>query len=60
MNNTHPHHYHHKLKIKAQDLPGDAEDKNLPANAGNMGSIPGLVQEDITQCGAIKPLHHNC
>ena len=25
-----------------QDFPGGAEDKNLPASAGDMGSIPGL------------------
>ena len=32
--------------------------KNLPANAGDTGSIPGL--EDPTCHGAAKPVHHNC
>ena len=25
-----------------RDFPGDAMDRNLPANAGDMGLIPGL------------------
>ena len=33
--------------------PGGAEDGNLPANAGNMGSIPGL---GTTCSGATKPV----
>ena len=37
---------------------GDAADKNLPANAGDMGSIPGQ-KEDSTCHGATKPAHHN-
>ena len=28
-------------KQKEQDFPGGPEVKNLPSNAGNMGSIPG-------------------
>ena len=31
-----------KLKIKLWDFPGSAVVKNLPANAGNTGSSPGL------------------
>ena len=29
------------LKISAQDFPGGKVDKNLPANSGDMSSIPG-------------------
>ena len=29
------------VKNLAQDFPGGAVNKNLPANAGNVGSIPG-------------------
>jgi len=29
------------LETAAKDFPGGTEDKNLPAKAGNMGSIPG-------------------
>ena len=29
------------LKISAQDFPGGTVDKNLPANSGDMVSIPG-------------------
>ena len=32
-----------------QDLPGDAVDGNLPANAGDMGLIPGLGRFQMTQ-----------
>ena len=32
-------------------------DKNLPANAGDTGSIPG--QEDSTCCRATKSMYHN-
>ena len=32
--------------------------KNLPGNAGDMGSIPGQ-KEDSTYHGATKPAHHN-
>ena len=30
-----------KLKRKVQDFPGDAVQKNLPANAGDTGANPG-------------------
>ena len=37
-----------------------AEDKNLPANAGDIGLIPGLGRaSSSTCCGATKPMHHN-
>ena len=33
----------HKLrKAVEEDFPGDSVDENLPANAGDIGSIPGL------------------
>ena len=31
------------------DFPGDAVDKNLPASAGDMGSIPGPGRFDMLQ-----------
>ena len=39
------------------DSPGGAVDRNLPASAGDMGSIPG--PEDSTCHGTAKPVHHN-
>ena len=39
------------------DFPIGAMDKNLPANAGDTGSILGL--EDSICCRATKPVHHN-
>ena len=39
------------------DFPGGAMVKNLPANAGDTGSIPG--REDPTCHGATKPVRHN-
>ena len=44
-------------KMKRWDFPGGAVVKNLPANAGDTGSSPG--PEDLTCCGATKPVHHN-
>ena len=38
-------------------FPGGAVVKNLPANAGDMGSSPG--REDLTCRGAAKPVRHN-
>ena len=37
------------------DLPGGSVVKNLPANAGDTGSIPGLG--DSTCCGPTMPVH---
>jgi len=31
-----------RLKITVSRLPGDTVDRNPPANAGDVGSIPGL------------------
>ena len=31
-----------QIKILTWDFPGDTEDRNLPDNAGDRGSIPGL------------------
>ena len=39
------------------DIPGGSVLKNLPANAGDMGSSPS--PEDPTCHRATKPLHHN-
>ena len=38
-----------QVKIKNQDFPGGAVDKNLPANAGDPGSIPGLGRFHLLQ-----------
>ena len=49
----------HKVACKnvRKDFPGDAVDKNLPANAGGMGSI--LVWEDSMRHAITKPVYHN-
>ena len=39
------------------DFPGGAAVKNLPANAGDTGSIPGPGRS--TSCGTTKPVRHN-
>ena len=44
-------------QILTTDFPGGSVTKNLPANIGNRGSIPGL--EDLTCRGATKPVLHN-
>ena len=43
------------IKDTPRDFPGGTVVKNLPANAGDTGSIP----EDPTCCGATKPVCHN-
>jgi len=45
------------LKTHNTDFPGGPVVKNLPASAGDMGSIPGL--EDPTCHGKTKPEGHN-
>ena len=45
------------FKNMSLDFPGGPLVKNLPANAGNMGLIPG--REDSTYPGVTKPMHHN-
>ena len=40
-----------------EDFFGGPVIMNLPANTGDMGTIPGL--EDPTGCGATKPVCHN-
>ena len=40
-----------------QDFPSSPVDKNLPANAGDMGSIPGLRHATCQK--ATQPMHHN-
>ena len=37
------------LKIISWDFPGCSEVKNLPANAGDTGSIPGPGRSNLTQ-----------
>ena len=44
-------------KERVRDFPGGAVVKNLPANAGDTGSSPGLGR--FTRCGATKPVRHN-
>jgi len=41
------------LKMALLDFPGDPGVKNLPANAGDVGLIPGLG-------GSHMPVHQNC
>ena len=45
------------FKMQLQYFPGGAVNKNLPANAGNMGSVPGLG--GFQCCRAAKPVCHN-
>ena len=40
-----------------KDFPGVTVDKNLSANAGDMGLTPGLGKS--TCCGATQPTFHN-
>ena len=40
------------------DFPGGSMVKNLPASAGDTGSIRGLGRSHMP--GATKPRHHNC
>ena len=44
-------------KKPPRDFPGGSVVKNPPANAGDMGSIPGLGISCVRQ--ATKPVHHN-
>ena len=46
-----------KKQLIPWGFPGGAVVKNLPADAGDTGSI--LVWEDPTCCGATKPVYHN-
>ena len=43
---------------KLGDFPGGAVNRNLPANAGDMGSIPGSGKSP-TYHEATKPVNHN-
>ena len=45
------------LKLHSLGFPGGPEIKNVPANAGDTGSIPG--PEDSTGHRATKPERHN-
>ena len=45
------------LRRGFQDFPGGAMDRNLPANAGDMGSIPGPGR--FHMLWRIKPMHQN-
>ena len=46
-----------KNKLGAWDFRGGTVDRNLPASAGDPGSIP--IREDPTFRGATKPVSHN-
>ena len=48
-----------RWKSKCLGFPGGAVVESLPANAGDTGSSPGLVWEDPTCRGAIRPVSHN-
>lgn len=45
-------------KIHSLDFPGGRVGNNLPANAGNTGSIPGLEKSPQAE-KKLKPLHRN-
>ena len=45
------------LEMQILDFPGDPVVKNLPANAGNMGSIPAPGRFHMPR--ATKPMHHS-
>ena len=47
------------LKDTVLGFPGGSVVKNLPANAGYMGSIPGLGRLDPTCLEAAGPVQHN-
>ena len=40
----------HRLKKKKRDFPGGTVVKNLPANAGDTGSIPGPGRSHMPRC----------
>ena len=44
------HHNNNKSKIKNMDFPGGLVIKNLPANAGDTGSIPGPGRFHMPVC----------
>ena len=44
--------------IMKREFPGGSVVKNQPARAGDNG-VRSLVQEDLTCCGAMKPVGHN-
>ena len=46
-----------RIKVVVGGLPCDPVVKNLPANAGDRGSIPG--QGQFYMLWATKPMHHN-
>ena len=48
-----------KIKTIILGFAGGAVVESLPANAGDMGSGPGLVWEDPTCRGAAGPVSHN-
>ena len=44
-------------KIYIRDFPGGPVVENPPANAGDVGSVPGLGRSYMLR--ATKPMHHN-
>ena len=51
------HSFTHSLNKSSWDFPGGLVVKNLPVNAEDTGSIPGLGRFHMLQ--ATKPMHHN-
>ena len=54
---TNPWEKRYRFKMISEGFPGGAVVENLPANAEDMGSNPGL--EDPTCHGATRPVSHN-
>ena len=53
------------LKTNLWDLPGDTVDKNLPANSGDMGSVPGpgrvlILRSNQTPAPTADPETRTC
>ena len=48
---------HERLIIQERDFPGGPVVRSLPANAGDMGLIPGLGRSYMPR--ATKPMHDN-
>ena len=46
-----------ELKNSSRGFPGGSAVKNLPANAGDTSSTPGLVTSHMP--GTTKPMHNN-
>ena len=49
-----------ELEKREEHCSGGPVDKNPPANAGDMGSIPGLGIKIPQCCRVTKAVHHYC